>query len=793
MDLPKQYNFKESEPRWQNFWETNKIYAFDSKSNKKIYSIDTPPPTVSGKMHIGHAFSYSQLDFVARYKRMNEFNMFFPFGTDDNGLATERLIERLKGVKGNQMDREKFIKLCLEALKNIRPGFVQDWKNIGFSADYNVFYSTIDEHCRKVSQKSFIDLYKIGREYRKEAPTIWCTHCETAIAQVELKDKELESSFNDIIFKLEDGTDLIISTTRPEMLGSCVAIFVHPDDARYQNLIGKKAKVPLFNYYVPILSDERADPERGTGIVMCCTFGDQTDIEWYKAHKLPLVMSIDKTGKMNENAGKYSGLTIKEARERVIEDLKKEHLLISQKKIRHVVNTHERCGTEIEILNTKQWFIKYLDLKEKFLQAAKKLDWHPDFMINRYNNWVKGLQWDWCISRQRFFGVPFPVWYCKRCDEVMLADEKDLPVDPLKDKLKKKCKCGSKEFIPEKDVLDTWATSSLTPEIAASLFPKLFNKLFPMSLRANAHDIITFWLFNTLVKSQLHYNKNPWKDIMISGFVLDPNREKMSKSKGNIVEPQTVIEIYGADTLRFWAAGSKLGEDMAYQEKDIITGQRFITKLWNASKFSIMHLKDFDGKKAKLEVMDIWLLSKLNRIIKESTDSFESHEYSKTKLEVENFFWHTFCDNYLEIIKDRIYNPDKRGNEAKKSAQYTLYNSLLTILKLIAPITPYITEEIYQSYFIKKEKQKSIHITSWPRYDAKMIDNKSEEIGDLFVKILSEVRQFKTKNNKSLKEQVILTLDKKDKEKLEPVLADLKATANAKEINEGNNFEVKFV
>ena len=792
MDLAKQYNFKESEPKWLKFWEKNKIYAFDSKGNKKIYSIDTPPPTVSGKMHIGHAFSYSQLDFIARYKRMKGFNLFFPFGTDDNGLATERLIERLKSVKGNQMERGKFINLCLETLKEIRPNYIQDWKNIGFSSDFNVFYSTIDEHCRRVSQKSFIDLYKIGREYRKEAPTIWCTNCETAIAQVELKDKELESSFVDIIFKLDDGTDLIIATTRPELLSSCVAIFAHPNDARYQNLFGKKAKVPLSNHYVSILVDERVDPEKGTGMVMCCTFGDQTDIEWYKAHKLPLAMSINKNGIMNEKAGRYNGLSIREAREKIMEDLKREKLLVNQKKIKHVVNTHERCGREVEILNTKQWFINYLDLKDKFLQAGKKLNWYPEHMISRYNNWIKGLQWDWCISRQRFFGVPFPVWYCKRCNETILAEEKQLPVDPLKDKPLKKCKCGSNEFIPERDVLDTWATSSLTPEIAASLFPKLFNKLFPMDLRANAHDIITFWLFNTLVKSQLHYNKNPWNDIMISGFVLDPNREKMSKSRGNIVEPQNIIKIYGADALRFWAAGSKLGEDMAYQEKDLVTGQRFVTKLWNASKFTLMHLKDFKHKKVKLEIMDKWLLSKLNKIIKECTESFENYEYSKTKLEVENFFWHTFCDNYLEIIKDRIYNPDKRGKNARRSAQYALYTTLLTVLKLIAPITPFITEEIYQMDFIKREKVKSIHLCSWPQYDKNIIDNKSEKVGDLFIDIITDVRQFKTKNKKSLKEEIILTLDKNDKKLLEPVLDDLKATVNAKEIKFGK-FEVNFV
>ncbi len=357
MELPQRYDFKISEERWLKYWEEEGVHRFDRKK-ENIYSVDTPPPTVSGKMHIGHAFSYTQQDVIVRYKRMKGFNVFYPFGTDDNGLPTERLVEKTKNVKGSRMDRGEFIKLCLSTLEEIRPNFIMDWKKIGVSADYSLFYSTINDHCRKISQKSFIDLYKAGREYQLEAPTIWCPTCETAISQVELKDETLESNFNDIIFKLEDEKPLIIATTRPELLGSCVAIFAHPEDIRYQHLFGKKARVPLFDLEVSILADEKADPEKGTGIVMCCTFGDQTDIEWYKKHKLPLVMSITKDGKMTDKAGKYQGLKIKEARKQVIEDLDKAGLLVSQKKISHPVNVHERCNTEIEIFNSKQWFVK---------------------------------------------------------------------------------------------------------------------------------------------------------------------------------------------------------------------------------------------------------------------------------------------------------------------------------------------------------------------------------------------------------------------------------------------------
>ena len=411
----------------------------------------------------------------------------------------------------------------------------------------------------------------------------------------------------------------------------------------------------------------------------------------------------------------------------------------------------------------------------------------------RYDNWVYGLQWDWLISRQRYFGVPFPVWYCKKCHEVILAEDKQLPVDPLIDKPSKKCKCGSKEFMPEKDVMDTWATSALTPYINAKWKEdeKTFKKIFPMDLRPQAHDIITFWLFNSVVKSYLHNKKLPWKDVVISGHGLDQHGRKMSKSKGNIINPIELLEKYPADAIRYWATGSKLGDDLAYQEKDVETGVKTIIKLWNASKFSFSHLNDFKKEKVKLEFFDKWVLSKLNRIIDESTKDLEKYEYHKLKMLISNFFWSTFSDNYLEIIKDRLYNPDRRGKESRKSAQYTLYHSLLSILKLYAPIMPFITEEIYLSYYEGKEKTKSIHISDWPKADKKMIDNKIEKIGDKAVKIISDVRKFKSENNKSLKAEIILTLDKKDQKDFKNLLNDLKAVTNAKEIKFGK-FRVEF-
>jgi len=789
MELPKRYDAKQAQKKWQKYWEKEKIYRFDPKSKAAVYSVDTPPPTISGDIHMGHAFSYSQADFIVRFQRMNGKNVFYPFGFDDNGLATERLVEREKKVKAQNMDRDKFIKICLEVSKKYEDKFRVFWSELGISCDWSLEYSTINDYCRRTSQRSFIDLYKKGREYRKEAPTMWCPECQTAIAQVELKDQELGSLFIDVIFKLEDGKDLIIATTRPELLPACVAIFAHPDDKRFRDLFGKKAQVPLFDYWVPILPDERADPEKGTGIVMCCTFGDQTDMEWYFAHKLPLKIALTPDGKMNKEAKGYEGMTIKTARKMIIEDLKEKRLLLAQKPIKHAVNCHERCGTEIEIIVSRQWFIKYLDLKDKFIEYGAKLKWYPKHMKVRYDHWIEGLQWDWCISRQRYFGVPFPVWYCKKCDEVILADDNQLPVDPFKDKppVKKCGKCGHTSFIPEKDVLDTWATSSLTPQINTKWKedPAFFKKLFPMNLRPQAHDIITFWLFNTVAKSYMHHKSIPWKDVMISGHGLDPHGKKMSKSKGNIVDPLETLEKFSADGLRFWAAGSKLGEDLPYQEKDLVTGERMATKLWNASKFAIMHLDDYDLKRpSKVEIIDRWLLSKLHRIIKGSTESFKKYEYYRTKAEVEQFFWHVFCDNYLEIVKDRLYNPDKRGKEERKSAQHGLYHGILTILKLMAPIMPYITEEIYQLYFAEKDKKKSIHISPWPKYDKTMIDDEAEKLGDLLISAVQHSRRAKADKNISLKSPIkkYLLQAKISPDEFEEIKDDLIAATNCQEI-----------
>ena len=774
------FDFKAVEEKWKKYWNKENVYKFDLGKKTEIFSIDTPPPYISGKMHIGHAFSYSQQDFIIRFMRMRGFNVFYPFGTDDNGLPTERFIEKINKVKSKDMGRSEFINLCLKTLKEETPHCIQDFIDLAISADYDIYYSTIDKHSQKVSQRSFIELAKKGDIYRKNFPTPWCPECQTSIAQAELEDKNLGSLFSTLKFKV-DGKDLLVATTRPELLPACVAVFVNPKDKRYKSLVGKKAVVPLFNQEVPILEDASAEIDKGTGVLMICSYGDRFDADAIQRHKLTPKVIVNPDGTLNVKG--YEKLKIKAARKKVLEDLEKAGLISEKKEMEHVVNCHDKCGTEIEFIETEQWFTKILDYRKKLIGQAKKINWYPKFMYKRYENWVNGLEWDWSISRNRHFGVPIPVWYCKECNETIFPEEKELPVDPLKDK--KKCSKCKNEAVPEKMVLDTWATSSLTPQIAAEL-PQVKGKVkIPFSLRPQGHDIIRTWAFYTIVKSFLHENKIPWKDIVVSGNV-SLGGEKMSKSKGNVIKPQDIMEEYGADALRFWAAGSKLGSDLDYQEKDLITGRKLINKLLNASKFVFMNLEGYDGKKPqRLELIDELFLNKTKKLIYSVTESFEKYEYSKAKNEVEQFFWSDFCDNYLEIVKKRVYQGE---GEKKLSAQYALYKSLLIILKMIAPIMPFITEEIYQEYFKKIEKDNSIHISEWPDDKAKYNEDSSFET---FVEILAKIRQEKTNAQKAMNSEIVLTLEKDVYKKLEGMLEDLKNVTNATEIKEGK-FKVEF-
>ncbi len=787
--MAEQNEFLAMEKKWQAKWEKDLVYAFDPKRKGAVFSIDTPPPTVSGRMHLGHAFSYAQADFIARYKRMNGYNVFYPFGLDDNGLATERLVEKSRNIRAKDFTRDQFIKICLEETKKHEDLMISDFRGLGLSVDWELLYRTIDSLARKISQKSFLEIYAKGRAYRKEAPSMWCPACETAIAQAELEDMEQDSTFNDVAFKLENGKDLVIATTRPELLPSCVAVFIHPSDKRKKELLGKKVQVPLFGHFVKILEDERVDPQKGTGIVMCCTFGDQTDMEWYFAHSLELKMSFTHDGKMTKLAGKYEGKKIKEARKEILADLKAAGLMLSQKPIRHAVKVHERCKTEIEIMNTKQWFIKYLDLKQEFLKKGKELQWFPEHMRVRYENWIKGLQWDWSISRQRFFGVPFPVWYCKKCEEIIAAEEKSLPVDPIEDRpAAKKCpKCGCAEFVPEKDVLDTWMTSSLTPQINSRWGEdeKWHKKIFPMSLRPQAHDIITLWAFNTIVKAYFHEGRLPWKDIMISGHALDPKGRKMSKSLGNAVNPVEMVEKYSADMLRYWAGSGSLGEDLPFQEKEFVAAKKFMTKLKNASSFVAMKTsgakaEDITKEKKNMRETDKWILSRFCGVKKEATRALETYEFSKALNALRNFFWLEFADFYIEQVKHRVYSEEDKSAKAAKAVLAKINTELL---KMLSPFIPHITEEIFQSSFGGYAKEKSIHLEQWPETEEDLIDGKAEKAGEIAKDVISAIRKHKTGKGLAMNAEIgnVEVFLEKDSEKLfEKVKEDVMQTMKVK-------------
>ncbi len=749
MELPKRYDPKESESKWQKFWEKERIFVCEPDS--ETYAIDTPPPTVSGRMHIGHSCSYAQEDFYARFWRMKTGKVFYPFGTDDNGLPTEKLVEKTKGVKSTKMSRQDFRNLCLETVKELLPEFIEDWKKLGMSCDFSSPYSTIDPKSQSNSQRSFIDLFRKGRTYKQETPVAWCVQCQTAIAQAEFDNVNKTSKFNDVIFKCGDK-DLVISTTRPEFIPACVAMAAHPDDGRYKDFRGKHVQVPLCDYEVPLIFDKDVAIDKGTGLMMVCTFGDKEDVDKWFRHKLPLRMVITPEGTMSELAGKYSGMKIDEARKAILLDLEDAGLLVKQDQITHAVNVHERCGTGIEFLKSSQWFIRVMDLKEELLEAGRKIKWHPEHMRVRYEHWVENLNWDWCISRQRYYGVPFPIWWHKGRKEWVTAEYEQLPVDPLVDKPKSVPESEWDLLEPETDVMDTWATSSVSPHIALNWHEETekAESLLPMTLRPQAHDIIRTWAFYTIVKGLLNNNKIPWEHIAISGFVTDSKGEKMSKSKGNVVAPQDVMEKYSSDTVRYWAAGAKLGEDIPYMEKDFVTGHKTVNKIWNASKFVLMNLEDykgFNGKFDDLEVIDRWLLSKYNRLVKSATERFENYDHSKVKFDVEQFFWNDLCDNYLEIVKGRLYEP--KDEIQKQSAQYVLSQVIDGVLKMFAPFMPFITEEIY-SLLPFENKTKSVHIAKWPEFRPEWDDGEAELIGEDIVKVVQIVRKYKSENQLSM-------------------------------------------
>lgn len=799
MTLEKEYNPKKVEEDWQRFWRSQSIYRFTLPKDKKdkVFAIDTPPPYASaGHLHVGHGLHYTQIDIVARYKRLKGFKVYYPPCFDNNGLPTEKYVEEKFNISKNKVSRQEFRELCLKESHKLEKAYANNvFRALGHSFDWDLLYTTIDPKSQKVAQASFIDLYKKGLVYRAEQPVFWCPYHQTALAQAELEQKQRTTTLYYIKFKnnTKNNTkkkDLLIATTRPEFLPACVAVFVHPEDERYKHLIGDKAIVPLFDYEVPIMADELVDKDFGTGIVMVCTFGDKTDVMWWKKHKLPLKSILNKDGTLNNNAGFLKGLSINKARIKVVELLKEKSLIEKQEQIQQSVSTCWRCGTPIEFIITKQWFIKVLDFKDELIKQGKKIRWFPSFFFDRYKNWVSGLQWDWCISRQRLYGVPIPVWYCKKCGKPLIPKIENLPVDPVANKPKAKCSCGSQEFIPERDVFDTWMTSSMTPQIACKWLENsnIYKRLFPMQLRPQSHDIIRTWAFYTIAKSWLHFKSIPWENIAIGTFVLDEKGKGMHKSKGNVVWVDDLLKRYSVDNFRYWVGTANWGEDLPFKEGELIAGKRFLTKLWNAARFVSLMLEDYKPRlKQRLdqdknvikvtEIMDEWILTKLSKIEQEASQLMDNYRFGEALKRIETFFWNDFCDNYLEIIKDRLYNPDNRGLKAKLSAQKTLHITLYSFIRMLSPIMPHITEHIYQNMFRKFEGIKSIHLTKWPETRFKKED--SLRIGDEVINIISKVRKGKNIKHKSLKAKARIWLPKQVLERIKPALKDLKAVTNS--------------
>jgi valyl-tRNA synthetase len=805
------YNHKDTEKKWQDIWYNSDLYHWnDNISRSDSFVIDTPPPTVSGILHMGHIFSYTQTDFIARYQRMCGKNVFYPMGFDDNGLPTERLVEKTFKLKANSIPRNEFQNLCYKVIDEAENEFYKLFCGIALSVDWRQKYQTISNTTKTLSQMSFIDLYEKNEVYRTLEPSLWDPTDKTALAQADLEEIEMKGIMNTLSFKLEDGDIIKIATTRPELLPACVAVLFHPEDTRYAYLKNKYAITPIFGTKIPLISDDQVQQDKGTGLVMCCTFGDTKDIEWWKKHKLPTRIILTKNGTIDlrnklENSSfdfeetkilqdaveKLEGQNIQSARQIMIDLLDNHGYLIEQEHIKRPVKCAERSKTPVEIIVTPQWFIRILDKKHELLKKSQECNWNPPYMSKRLEHWIDGLSWDWCISRQRFFGVQFPVWYSKRKGEegkIIVATKEQLPVDPI---TTAPTGYSLDEVEPDYDVMDTWATSSITPQLNAhainndfALNNDRYKKLFPADMRPQAHEIIRTWTFYTMVKSLLHSNSVPWKNTVISGWVLATDKTKMSKSKGNIITPHELIEENSADVIRYWASTSKLGNDIAYSDQMFQIGKKLITKLWNASKFVLSHINGHHATAQFSHLTDKWILSKLHNTVREASREMDNFEYCTARTIIETFFWKDFCDTYLELIKVRVYDQHNTDPEGKLSAMNTLHLLLNTILKLFAPFLPHITEEINNIIFSKN----SIHAKyTWPQHQQIAHCDQSEKLGDLTVELLELIRKFKTEQQMSLRTELdtihIITKDKDISNLLiKNPLTDLKNAANTKKI-----------
>ena len=802
MNVPEKPTLDNLESALIEKWEQSGVYTFDRNASRdQVFAIDTPPPTVSGSLHMGHVFSYTHTDTVARFWRMRGKSVFYPMGWDDNGLPTERRVQNYFGVscdpnvaydqkftppfrgdvpkdhRAVAISRPNFIELCVELTHQDEKIFEDLFRRLGLSVDWSLLYTTISDYARRTSQAAFIRNLSRGEAYAQEAPTLWDVDFGTAVAQAELEDRERPGAYHSINFARTDGSgNVTIATTRPELIPACVALVAHPDDPRYQPLFGKTVRTPLFDVEVPVVAHELAQIDKGTGIAMICTFGDLTDVIWWRELNLPTRPIIGRDGRIvadmpdwitsatgTANYAALAGKGVKQAQTAIVDMLRTSGDMNGEPEpITHPVKFFEKGDRPLEIVTSRQWYIRNGGrdevLRAALLKRGDELAWHPDFMQHRYTNWVGGLNGDWLISRQRYFGVPIPLWYPLTAagepdfNNPIIPSESQLPIDPSSD-----VPTGFTEaqrgvaggFMGEPDVMDTWATSSLTPQIAGRWIDdqKLFNNIFPMDVRPQAHDIIRTWLFATTVRSHFEHNIAPWKNSALSGWILDPDRKKMSKSKGNVVTPIDLFEQYGSDAVRYWAASARPGVDTAFSEDQMKVGRKLATKLLNATKF-VLGFGEANPTATPTEAVDIAMLARLASVVDEATTAFETYDYARALEKSESFFW-WFCDDYVELVKTRAYS-EGAGSDSARAA---LQRALSTLQRLFAPHIPFATEEVWSWW-----QTGSIHRAPWPiRTDllGGTTDVEStEDLLDAVCNVLAVIRRTKTEAKVSQRAEV---------------------------------------